>query len=131
MSNAWQLTNIDPHFLGRSFTALLMYLSVFLKTIHFLLRRGRAPPFSMSRTSFSLATWKSFILWIKFCRDGFLTPENQKMNKQTLKQLQVLVVVLSVEISDWPIVWWIYDINLLFLSRIKRSNLFNFFYTRN
>ena len=38
-------------------------------------------------------------MWIKFYTDGFLTPENQKMNKQTLKQLHVNVISADDSIS--------------------------------
>ena len=69
------------------------------KMCHFLLLRGGAPPFSMSLTTFSLATWKSFIVWITFYRDGFLRPENQKKNKQILKQLHVNLILADDSIS--------------------------------
>ena len=41
LSNVSQLANIDPHFFGRSCTALLMHLSVFLKrAIFFFVEEG-------------------------------------------------------------------------------------------
>ena len=40
-------------------------------------------------------------MWIKFYTDGFLTPENQKMNKQTQLHVNVISADDSISGSAW------------------------------